>query len=111
MKGILINGSPKRNGSASGVLLDDLRSLLAPDTETAVMAVTAAHPAASPAYTGMHWEPSPEEQKKLGGLSFLVLSLSLIHIFLSLRQLRQLPIPLIKIRNKLRPPLFPQTDQ
>lgn len=77
MKGILINGSPKRNGSASGVLLDDLRSLLAPDTETAAMAVTAAHPAASPAYTGMHWEPSPEEQKKLGGLSFLVLSFPL----------------------------------
>ena len=68
MKGILINGSPKRNGSASGVLLDDLRSLLAPDTETAAMAVTAAHPAASPDYTGMHWEPSPEEQKKLDAL-------------------------------------------
>ena len=77
MKGILINGSPKRNGSASGVLLDDLRSLLAPDTETAAMAVTVAHPAASPAYTGMHREPSPEEQKKLGDLSFLVLSFPL----------------------------------
>lgn len=77
MKGIIINGSPKRNGGASGVLLDDLRSLLDPDTETSIMAVTASHPAASSAYTGMRWEPSPEEQKQLCGLSFLVLSFPL----------------------------------
>ena len=41
MKGILINGSPKRRDSSSGALLDDLRSLLDPGTETAVMTVTA----------------------------------------------------------------------
>ena len=33
MKGILINGSPKRRDSSSGALLDDLRSLLDPGTE------------------------------------------------------------------------------
>ncbi|WP_373263822.1 hypothetical protein [Hungatella hathewayi] len=77
MKGILINGSPKRNGSASGALLEDLRSLLDTETETTVMAVTASHSAATSAYTGMRWEPSPEEQKQLCGLSFLVLSFPL----------------------------------
>lgn len=77
MKGILINGSPKRRDSSSGALLDDLRSLLDPGTETAVMTVTATHPAASSAYTGMRWEPSPEDVKQLSGLSFLVLSFPL----------------------------------
>lgn len=77
MKGILINGSPKRRDSSSGALLDDLRSLLDPGTETAVMTVTASHPAASSAYTGMRWEPSPGDVKQLGGSSFLVLSFPL----------------------------------
>ena len=77
MKGILINGSPKRRDSSSGALLDDLRSLLDPGTETSVMAVTASHPAASSAYTGMRWEPSPEDVKHLSGSSFLVLSFPL----------------------------------
>ena len=77
MKGILINGSPKRRDSSSGALLNDLRSLLDPGTETAVMTVTASHPAASSAYTGMRWEPSPEDVKQLRGSSFLVLSFPL----------------------------------
>ena len=77
MKGILINGSPKRRDSSSGALLDDLRSLLDPGTETDVMTVTASHPAASSAYTGMRWEPSPEDVKQLRGSSFLVLSFPL----------------------------------
>ena len=77
MKGILINGSPKRRDSSSGALLDDLRSLLDPGTETAVMTVTATHPAASSAYTGMRWEPSPEDVKQFSGSSFLVLSFPL----------------------------------
>lgn len=77
MKGILINGSPKRSGSTSGLILEDLRSLLAPDIETGAMAVPASHPAASSAYTGLRWEPSPEELKLLDGSGFLVLSFPL----------------------------------
>lgn len=76
MKGILINGSPKRSGSASGALLDDLKSLLGPDTEIAAMAVSAAHPAAA-GYTGLRWEPSPGELEQLSGCSFLVLAFPL----------------------------------
>lgn len=77
MKGILINGSPKRTDSASGALLDMFKSLLSPETETVSLSVSAAHPAASAAYTGMSWEPSHEELKKFSGCSFLLLSFPL----------------------------------
>lgn len=77
MNGILINGSPKRSGSASAVLLEDLKSMLDRETETAVLHVNAAHPAASSGFSGIRWEPSLEEQKLFLNADFLVLAFPL----------------------------------
>lgn len=77
MNGLLINGSPKRSGSASAVLLNDLKSLLDREIETTVLNVNAAHPAATAGFSGIHWEPSPAEERLFSCADFLVFAFPL----------------------------------